>query len=109
MPVGSLVNGRNCTIVEMINLDLFRISHIHRLHCSLKDFHLFSRKLVLKKLHSGGGHGSDTMGCTEEETLRILEELLDEQTSTPKGFHLWTTVNLREYLKKKRISYHHRV
>ncbi|XP_069611069.1 uncharacterized protein [Ranitomeya imitator] len=49
---------------------------------ALKDLHLFSRKLILKKLHSGRGHGSDTLGCTEEETLRILEELLEEQSST---------------------------
>ncbi|XP_069601391.1 uncharacterized protein [Ranitomeya imitator] len=49
---------------------------------ALKDLHLFSRKLVLKKLHFGRGHGSDPLGCTEEEALRILEELLEEQTTT---------------------------
>ncbi|XP_069601861.1 uncharacterized protein [Ranitomeya imitator] len=53
---------------------------------ALKDLHLFSRKLILKKLHSRGGHGSEGLDCTEGEALRILEELLEEQVAPDKVF-----------------------
>ncbi|CAJ0963374.1 unnamed protein product [Ranitomeya imitator] len=55
---------------------------------TLKDVHLFCRKLVLKKLY----HQTDTrLDATEQQTLVDLEDLLNEQQPE-------TTVFVREFL-----------
>ncbi|XP_069588840.1 uncharacterized protein [Ranitomeya imitator] len=103
-PVGHQSDGRTQGGLQVVNLSNHVLSESQlnvlsrglsfsptngfNFFTALKDLHLFSRKLILKKLHSGGGNGSDILGCTEEDTLRILEELLDEQTNTPKDFAL---------------------
>ncbi|XP_075690643.1 uncharacterized protein LOC142658921 [Rhinoderma darwinii] len=48
---------------------------------ALKDLHLFSRKLVLRKLHSRGDMDLGLNTTLEKEALSALEELLQEQTS----------------------------
>ncbi|XP_069621235.1 uncharacterized protein [Ranitomeya imitator] len=52
---------------------------------ALKDLHLFSRKLVLKKLHCRGTNDLEGWSPAERDTIRILEELLDEQTPDDEG------------------------
>ncbi|XP_075690371.1 uncharacterized protein LOC142658662 isoform X2 [Rhinoderma darwinii] len=48
---------------------------------ALKDLHLFSRKLILRKLHSRGDLDMGLNSAMERETLAALEELLHEQIS----------------------------
>ncbi|KAM4034471.1 uncharacterized protein ACNLHF_021105 [Anomaloglossus baeobatrachus] len=51
---------------------------------TLKDMHLFARKIVLKKLH----HKRDNSGLdspAEKEVLQVLEDLLLEQSSVSTG------------------------
>ncbi|KAM4045524.1 pannexin-1 [Anomaloglossus baeobatrachus] len=50
---------------------------------ALKDLYLFSRKLILKKLHNKKSGGLDTMSDLEQEALAALEDLLAEQTNNP--------------------------
>ncbi|XP_073423075.1 uncharacterized protein [Dendrobates tinctorius] len=46
---------------------------------ALKDLHLFSRKLLLRKLHHKN-ISQESLTESEMEALRVLEDLLDEQT-----------------------------
>ncbi|XP_073399760.1 uncharacterized protein [Dendrobates tinctorius] len=48
---------------------------------AIKDLHLFSRKLVLKRLHHKKESGGDFSSREENEALEILESLIDENTS----------------------------
>ncbi|XP_077113081.1 uncharacterized protein LOC143768273 [Ranitomeya variabilis] len=52
---------------------------------AIKDLFLFSRKLILKKLHTKGTGEHQCIDQTETETLRILEELLNEQDPVVTG------------------------
>ncbi|XP_077135735.1 uncharacterized protein LOC143793041 [Ranitomeya variabilis] len=52
---------------------------------AVKDLHLFSRKLLLKKLHHKR-NSCEPMSETERETLQNLEDLLDEQRDLFKEF-----------------------
>ncbi|XP_069588361.1 uncharacterized protein [Ranitomeya imitator] len=49
---------------------------------AVKDLHLFARKLVLKKLHDKSDR-SEEWSNEELETLAALEELLEEQNTSP--------------------------
>ncbi|XP_073403657.1 uncharacterized protein [Dendrobates tinctorius] len=62
----------------------------------MMDLHLFSRKLLLRKLHAKRT-SREVMSEVEREALRTLEELLDEQ-STPSAIFFWTYLCLDVYL-----------
>ncbi|KAM4042686.1 uncharacterized protein ACNLHF_013256 [Anomaloglossus baeobatrachus] len=69
------------TQVEVLSLGLsFSPTNSFHYFTALKDLYLFSRKLVLKKLHNKRDVGLDTLTDTEREALAALEELLLEQT-----------------------------
>ncbi|XP_073419118.1 uncharacterized protein [Dendrobates tinctorius] len=51
-------------------------------HPALKDLQLFSRKLILKKLHTAS-YVPGSLNNTEKEAIRDLEDLLAEQDGPP--------------------------
>ncbi|CAJ0951090.1 unnamed protein product [Ranitomeya imitator] len=50
---------------------------------AMKDLHLFSRKLILKKLHSKNYFSHESVTGTEIKALQALEDLLEEQITAP--------------------------
>ncbi|XP_075697341.1 uncharacterized protein LOC142662932 [Rhinoderma darwinii] len=52
---------------------------------AMKDLYLFSRKLILKKLHSRSGVDMGLNSVLEREALKALEDLLQEQICTDQG------------------------
>lgn len=52
---------------------------------AVKDLHLFARKLIFKKLYHTRQHENLFPTEDEQETLRILESLLQEQTMEAEG------------------------
>ncbi|XP_073432152.1 uncharacterized protein [Dendrobates tinctorius] len=58
----------------------FSLTNAFDYFTALKDLHLFSWKLVLKKLHYKRNTSGVLLTETEEEALRTLEQLLDEQS-----------------------------
>ncbi|XP_073513266.1 carotenoid-cleaving dioxygenase, mitochondrial-like isoform X5 [Phyllobates terribilis] len=64
----------------------FILSALYRIP-AMKDLHLFSRKLVLKKLQNKSGCETGLTTMAEKEALKILEELLEEQSGDQSGLN----------------------
>ncbi|XP_069604638.1 uncharacterized protein [Ranitomeya imitator] len=60
---------------------------------AVKDLHLFARKLIFKKFHYKKKTGDMIATGEENETLQILESLLDENTTPTTKYSLCESVN----------------
>ncbi|XP_077118610.1 olfactory receptor 6B9-like [Ranitomeya variabilis] len=74
---------------------------------ALKDLHLFSRKLILTKLHYKEASSTETLTEMEVEALRNLQDLLDEQTTFhPDSAHNPATIRavpVGQFLRMRQI------
>ncbi|XP_073429947.1 uncharacterized protein [Dendrobates tinctorius] len=61
----------------------FSPTNLYDSFTAIKDLYLFSRKLVLKKLHTKGNIDQKQLMDVEQEALQALEELLKEQDMLP--------------------------